>query len=536
MSVLRVLLGLVVILFAGDALGHAVLLNSSPSAEQVLDDPPQEIVLNFNENVGPIFFKVLDSTGAEVGAPGEIRVEGNDVFLPLGETLENGTYIITYRVISADTHPVGASFIFAIGEPISAGTNVADAGGAASGWRIPVALNRWLLYAAGTLAAGSGLLLALLSLTGPPLAAARKQGRIAAALAAVALLLAPGLGGAEMVAAGLGGLFAGASWGMGLGSTLGPSALIGIPGALLLWYCFGKDKPVAGLLLLGSALLIGSYLVTGHAATAPPAWAMALVVACHLLAVAFWFAALWPLRTAVTQLPPAEAAELLEAFSSRGVWAVALLGLSGVAISWVQVQSPAALTTTDYGVRLLIKLGLVVLIVGLALLNKLRLTAKVRDAGADGAATLQRSIQGEYVLMLLILGMAVTLTLPSPPRALAAAGGMQAASGGGFTTEAVRGDLTAKIEVTPASPGENMLMISFEDAQGNAMEMAEVRIFLALPAASLDGIEKEGEAMQPGMYHFMSNEMILPGEWELRIDAYVDDFDKRILRTNLTIQ
>jgi copper transport protein len=533
MTVVRILTGLMAALIAPSVFAHAVLLDSNPSADQVMDSAPNEIVLSFNENVGPIFFRVLDSTGTEVSAVGEIRVDGNDVYLPLTEPLANGTYIITYRVISADTHPVGASFLFAIGEPISAGTTVADSGGAASGWRLPVALNRWLLYATGTLAAGSGLLLALMSLTGGALTLARRQGRLAAVLSIVALLLAPGLGGAEMVAAGIGGLFSSASWGMGLGSTLGPSAIIGIPGALVLWFALGKEQPPGGLLLLGAALLIGSYLVTGHAATAPPAWIMALVVGCHLSAVAFWFAALLPLRRAVGELQPAEAAALLESFSSRGVWAVGVLGISGIAISWVQMQSLGAFTTTDYGQRLLIKLGIVGVVIGLALLNKLRLTAKVRNATDNGA--LAKTIRAEYFLILVIMGIAVSLTLPSPPRALAAGGATQTASGG-FTTEATNGDVTAKVEVTPARPGENMIMLSFQDPQGNPIAMEKVRIFLALPAASLDGIEKEGEAMAPGMYHFMAGEMILPGEWEIRIDAYVDDFDKRIIRTKVPIK
>ena len=534
MKIIKLLTGLLIVLAAPNAFAHAVLLGSSPGAEQVLDSGPDEVVLNFNENVGPIFFKVLDSSGTEVATVGEIRVDGNDVYLPLTAPLDNGTYIITYRVISADTHPVGASFLFAIGEPISAGTTVADSGGATSGWRVPVALNRWLLYAAGTLAAGSGLLLALMSLTGGALSLARKQGRIASALSIVALLLAPGLGGAEMVAAGVGGLFSSASWGMGLGSTLGPSAVIGIPGALILWFALGKEKLSGGLLLLGAALLIGSYLVTGHAATAPPAWVMALVVGCHLLAVAFWFAALMPLRRAVGELQPDAAAALLESFSSRGVWAVALLGVSGIVISWVQMESPSAFMTTDYGQRLLIKLGVVIVVIGLAMLNKFRLTAKVRNATDNGA--LAKSIRGEYLLILVIMAIAVSLTLPSPPRALAAGGGAQAAAAGGFTAEATNGDVTAKIEVTPARPGENMIMLSFQDAQGSPIAMQQVRIFLALPAASLDGIEKEGEAMSPGSYHFMAGEMILPGEWELRIDAYVDDFDKRIIRTKIPIK
>ena len=208
---------------------HAVLLGSNPAADQVLDTAPEEIVLNFNENVGPIFIRVLDLNGAEVGNAGEWRVEGNDVFLPLGETLPNGTYILTYRVISADTHPVGATFVFAIGEPITDASAVASADSGSTAWTWVVALNRLLLYGSVLLAAGSALLLLLMSLSENSVAATTAQGRIAAIVALVTYFLAIGFGGAEMVLGGPGALFSAGAWSQAMGSTLVPSAVIGIP-------------------------------------------------------------------------------------------------------------------------------------------------------------------------------------------------------------------------------------------------------------------------------------------------------------------
>ncbi|MEY4848256.1 MAG: hypothetical protein RLZZ36_1369, partial [Pseudomonadota bacterium] len=85
------------------AAAHAVLMKADPAADQQLEVTPRELELTFNENVGPVFFKLLDRAGQEVGQPGELRLDGNSVFLPLNQTLPNGTYIVTYRVISADT-------------------------------------------------------------------------------------------------------------------------------------------------------------------------------------------------------------------------------------------------------------------------------------------------------------------------------------------------------------------------------------------------------------------------------------------------
>ena len=158
------------------AAAHAVLMKANPAANQQLDATPRELELAFNENVGPVFFKLLDRAGQEVGQPGELRLDGNSVFLPLGQTLPNGTYIVTYRVISADTHPVGGSFAFAIGEAVASGADAAASGSAASLWVWPTYLNRIVLYAAMLLAAGSALLLLVMSWPASVEPGLRRQG------------------------------------------------------------------------------------------------------------------------------------------------------------------------------------------------------------------------------------------------------------------------------------------------------------------------------------------------------------------------
>ena len=514
--------------------GHAVLLESEPAAQAVLDDSPTEIRLGFNENVGPIFVRLLDISGVETGAPDDFRVDGNDVYLPLTETLDNGTYVVTYRVISADTHPVGGSFVFAVGEAVADTGALTDSAAAVSGWRLPVAINRFALYVGGALALGSALVLLLLALPDESRSVTGRQGRIAALVSAVALLLGIGLGGAEMLAGGTGALLSSGAWATGAGSTLGSSALIGVPGALLIWWAFKSDSPPVWALAGGALLLGGSFLVTGHAATAPPAWAMALVVGLHLAAIAFWFAALGPLAKTVELADSEVAADVLERFSGRAMVAVTVMLVSGLAITWVQVRSVEALWSTDYGIRLVAKLALVIVVLGIAIVNKSRLTARLRTQ-AGAAAALRRNIRLEFLLMLLIMAVAVSLTLPSPPRALAASGAAADASGG-TTLTASKGELTVTIEVTPARPGENMLMIAFTDANGQIVPVENVTVIFALPAASLDGIEKKAEAVAPGRYHLMVNELIIPGDWELRIDAFVDDFDKRIFRTTLPLR
>ena len=128
---------------------------------------------------------------------------------------------------------------------------------------LPTFLNRVLLYASMLLAAGSALLLLIMRWPAAVEPRLRRQGRIAALVAVFAFVVAMAFGGADIVAGGPGALFAGATWAAAMKSTLSVSAAIGIPGALLAAWAFGQRAEWA--LWGGFALLIASFLVTGHA-------------------------------------------------------------------------------------------------------------------------------------------------------------------------------------------------------------------------------------------------------------------------------
>ena len=507
---------------------HAVLMKSSPSANQQLESSPKELELGFNENVGPVFFKVLDGAGKDVGTPREIRSDGNSIFLPLDSVLGKGTYVVAYRVISADTHPVGGSYAFAIGEPVASGA-IAAAPAAASAWALPTAINRIVLYASVLLTLGSALLLLLLDWPETLRQAARRQGRVAAWIAALTFVTALGFGGADIIAGGAGALFSGATWSASFKSTLGVSALLGMPGALLAIRAFGARQD--WLLWSGLALLIASFLVTGHAATAAPVWLAATNVALHLAGAGFWIAALQPLLASTGSALHRDAGRAMDQFSSRALWLVGLLLLSGLVVSWIQVRSIANLTSTDYGKRLLVKLGLVAVVLAMAAYNKFRLTPALHADRPRAAAAMARSIRIESLMMLLIVAAAASLTLVTPPRALAdqalAAKGVAALLvAETYKQTWTNGAYSVEVEVTPAKAGDNMIMLRFKNAAGEYVKMKAASIDAALPVASIEGISKEGQFMAPDMFHVMLSEMIIAGNWKLTVNGFIDDFDK----------
>lgn len=521
---------------------HAVLLDSSPKAGEMLMKSPSEVVANFNEGVGPIFFKILDGSGKTVGDPGEIRLDGTKMILPLGAELPNGTYIFTYRVISADTHPVGATFGFSIGEPMKTISTTADAGSRSS-WSIAVAINRWALYTGMLLTAGSALFLLLLGIEGGLRNEVMNYARPVTVLTALSFVLAVGFGGADMQMGGADALSAAATWKSGFGSTLAGSAAIGLLAMFLLYLGFAAgESRRQGALVAGTVLALGSFLVTGHAATAPPVWLMAPIVGAHLAATAFWLGALFPLWRSSRLLSAADAGALMQRFSIWAVPAVIVVLISGSAISLKQLTSPTKFFDNDYGGVLLVKISLVLVIVCIAAYNKIVLTPKLIAADPAASGTIRRTIAAEITLYLLVIAAAAALTVTTPPRALVAT---QTGASGGMAMSSDRllkrtlgneAGYKADIELSPAKVGENMLMVTVRDPAGSIITNATaLEVTVALESAGISEVRLKAEAVGNGMWHVMIGETLIPGDWTLTVDSYLTDYDKTSFSTTIPL-
>jgi nitrogen fixation protein FixH len=80
--------------------------------------------------------------------------------------------------------------------------------------------------------------------------------------------------------------------------------------------------------------------------------------------------------------------------------------------------------------------------------------------------------------------------------------------------------------VTPATSGENTILVTFRDAAGRTVNMVAAKLRLSLPAALIENAEIEGQAIAPGRHRFAASQMIIPGDWQLHIEGSVDDFTK----------
>lgn len=102
---------------ASPASAHARLESSSPQDGSTLAAVPPEIMLQFNEPIEKGLNQVSVTSGSTNVAKGEPQVEGNTVYQPVEYTMKPGEYTVTYKVVSADGHPVSGSFSFTYAPP-----------------------------------------------------------------------------------------------------------------------------------------------------------------------------------------------------------------------------------------------------------------------------------------------------------------------------------------------------------------------------------------------------------------------------------
>jgi copper transport protein len=527
---------------------HAVLLESSPAANAVLARAPERVVLRFNEPVRPAVIRLVrasDQGSVELGSP---EVTDTDLRAPLPVGLSDGSYVLSYRVTSADGHPVIGSFVFAIGAPgASPPPELAAAGASEDFWIAAGVAARTLWYGSLLLAAGLALFLGLLPVPTdlqPPL---RRALAWLAAVALAACLALLGVTGGALYGGLPGDLLRPEPWRIALASPVAASVAVAAPGLGILILAARRARRMRLALPAGALLVAASFAASGHAATAGPAWITLPALMLHALCAAYWVGAFAPLLLALRRLPSDEVLVLMRAFSAGAVVAVACLLLAGVMLAALQVRTPAALITTDYGRLLLIKLSLVALLLGLGALNRLVLTPALENRAA-AAVGLRRTIGADLALAAGVVVLTAGLGTVPPPRALAEQAAAQGHPGHGdaghgdaghgphdYAVHAAAQGRNLVLVATPATIGENRIDLYLTDGRGQPVGAEAAELSFALPELGIEPLRADAAAVEPG--HFRARvDLPLAGDWQAQADLLVDDFTKLPFRARIVIR
>jgi copper transport protein len=449
-------LGTILLIAAPSASAHATVVTSTPADGSRLSAAPASVSITFDESVGLNrvgYLKVINQSGDSVTTSTAVHPggDGTKVAVNLRTGLGDGTYIASYRVISADSHPVTGTVRFVVGSgalaPAPAQQSAAD-----NTTSVTFDVVRWVSFV-GLILLGGAWLMCTVWPEGRDDNRARRllwAGWWVTVAAALAEMLVQGpYSAGESVWH----LFTPDLIDSTLHSTFGTAhsirlVLLGVLGVelttLLRTPSGIRARNPSALLAVGIAV---TYAYSGHPAAQDPTWLAVPSTTLHLAAMATWIGGLLYLVVAI--LPRAEPDELhraLPVFSKVAYVSVVVLLVTGTYQAWLGVGTFSALYDTRYGQLVLVKAGLFIVIVALG--NVSRIAISKRVTGVD-IRRLRSGVLIEVVLALGVLG--ATAVLVAEPLGRAAA--ITQASKPESATAQLGNGRTALITITPHRAG-----------------------------------------------------------------------------------
>jgi copper transport protein len=522
---MRLIAGLATLLsivcFAPEVSAHASLVSVEPGDGSVVTQAPKTVRLRFNEPVTPADVRLIDAEG-RVREDAAVDTRGDTIEINLPENLPHGTQLVSYRVISADGHPVGGSMVFSIGMPTGQATaQIEDAPGrAALIWLARIGVYLGLFAGVGGAFFGAWI------------ASARASSNLIAAALIVGLVSAAaslGLQGLDVLNLTPEDIVTTAPWKAGAVTSLGPSMLIAVA-AMFAGILAQRSVSVRVGRTLSALALTGvglSLAASGHAATAPPQWLTRPAVFVHGVGVAFWIGAFAPL-VAMARRPAEGLLAALNRFSRVAVPVVGLLVLTGLGLAIVQLESFGALVETQYGIILSVKLALVVVLLSLAALNRFRLTPAL---ALDPLNTrpLVRSILAECLAAAAILALVAGWRFTPPPRALAVS--IRPPLAIHIHTDAAM----FQVLISPGKVGTDSFVLQLMTGDAGPLPAKEATLTLTLPERGIEPLERKAALGADGYWYVSDVPVPYPGHWHMRIEALVTDFQKVTLEDDFDV-
>ncbi|MFI5984173.1 copper resistance CopC/CopD family protein [Streptomyces sp. NPDC051555] len=621
---LLVLAALAAALFtaAGPASAHAALTASDPRDGAVVATAPAQVTLSFSEGVAMNgdSIRVMDPQGKRIDT-GELRDLCSGSTIRYGTALHsglpNGTYTVAWQAVSADSHPVSGAFTFSIGAPSATSVSVSSqvAGGGPVG--IAYGIARYAAYGGFAVLVGGAAFILLCWRRGAaerPLQklVLRAWVTLTAATLAMLVLRNPYTGSGDFSDVfDLDGLKAVLETKTGA-SLVSRLLLLGAV-ALFMAVLFGtfarkvqgsgaseedaKDTSdlTFGLAIGGAVVAAGiaaTWSLSEHASTGiQPGIAMPVDIV-HLLAVATWLGGLAALLIALHKVPDIER-EAIRRFSRVAFVSVLVLTATGVYQSWRQLGSWSALTGTEYGRYLLIKVGLIAVLVAIASVSRKwtgRLAGdaagrapqvaaqrdvsreteapvtvppsakraaqlarqraaresardkRIRDADPDRAG-LRRSVLAEAAVAVVLLAVATLLTGTEPGRAAELEGTRAVTAVPDravkitlpFDTGGQNGKGSVRIELDPGRVGANSLHVWVDSPDGRPFDIPEVKVAFTLPAKDIGPLPLAPDHLAPGHWSASGVQLPLAGEWRIDVSLRTSDIDQTTVQKTVKI-
>lgn len=556
------------VLTGSPAHAHANLVGTTPVSGSQLDQAPAEVRLRFSErvSVAPDGIALLDGDGAEIAtepaapAPDDPQV----VVVPMPADLPDGSYIVSFRVVSADSHPVAGALVFGVGVPAGSLADVELAGDDPALDTV-FSVARWTSYAGLALLAGVGIVFALCWPAGWGNRRARRvliTGWVASLTSAVAVLLLQGPYGAGRAITDIAEpALLSATLDTDYGRfVLARIALVLAAGGLIFLAVPARWRTRAALAL--GVALPATWLGTGHTnASGNPIDSLADLS--HLVAMSSWFGGLALLATCVlpksARLPVEQVGPLLRRFSLLATYAVVTLAITGTYVAWRRVGSIDALLGTPYGRLLAFKIAALGVLLWLGsmsrsvvqrryvrapdLADQTRSQRRAAKASVEqeqaARGQLRTSVRLEASAAVAVLAFASVL-VATPPGVVVSASEALAAAPPPATPVAEEvtfeeDDLIVQALVEPGQVGENRVSIAVTDLSFAPVNPPDIRAALVLPEQDLGPLPVELTETGPGEYEASDAQLPSTGDWVLEITVRTTDIDSRTAQFSVPI-
>ncbi|WP_103352552.1 copper resistance CopC/CopD family protein [Amycolatopsis sp. CA-128772] len=423
---------------ATPASAHVEIISSTPGDGARLSAAPSLVSVTLSENVGiqPGSIKVVDLGGRQVDTgpvfqPGEAAEQ---VAVRLQAGLPDGSYLVEYAFVSADSHPVRGTVAFVVGTgPLvtSAGAVSAATGTDAAVGALSTTV-RWLAYLGVVLLGG----LAFVVLCRP---AARTDprarrllswgaGLVAVTTVAAFVLQGPYAAGRNLEAVFDTGLLAD-TWRVAYGKLLllrlaAVAALaVLVPGLLRPALPDRLRSRYENLAMVSGFVVLLTFSATGHPVTDPIMFVSVTADLVHFGAIALWAGGLTQLALALFR-PAADEdlAPVAARFSGLAAGSVGAIALSGAVLALRIMPSLRTLWTTGFGLLVLLKIAGFAVLLAVASRSRRAVHRSLTGTAEKGAtktvaASLHRlrlAVAVEVVLSVGVLALAALLTVTPP--------------------------------------------------------------------------------------------------------------------------
>jgi copper transport protein len=528
------------------AFAHAALLHTVPQASGTVNTAPRQVSLTYSEAVEPRFaiVSVTDAAGRQqtAGPPRRSAADADTLLVPM-KRVGTGWYLVYWRAISVDGHPVRGAFTFAVGPNPGPAPQFVIPSTSETAATPKLIIARWIVFLSVLGAIG---LLALRLATARPMLR-RVQGTslrpvsiaffAAAAVGLVAipvyLLLATAdfaLRSVFSVGALLP-LVRASAFGRGYLDLELCFALFVAAGTAAIWI----DRPdrerrsVAELLAGGGAVAAAAAALlvpgaSGHPAQTSPRGLALSLDWLHLASGSLWIGGLAGLLVLWRSLPAATRlaglAVAVPRFSNVAFGSVVILTGSGTVASILHLPTLGSLWQTSYGQAIIVKVGLLVGACALASVNLLRTKPSLSAGGAAAAGAarlLRRLVAGEVVLVAgAVLVAAILSSLPPPSKALASISGSSARVGPGpVTSVAEKGGYRLEVRVAPnraAVPNDFSLLLT---KGGTPVRGADIVVGVTMLDMEMGQQEFRLRETAPGVYSHAAPALVMVGHWGL---------------------